>query len=72
MDNAADAEDDADLKRRGPVGPPMAAYTSRDLGGLTVEHDVDQFQEGKDMVLTLKDAGRCLASVVVMSGVALL
>ncbi|XP_067010200.2 U4/U6.U5 tri-snRNP-associated protein 1 [Anabrus simplex] len=31
------------------------AYSSRDLRGLRVEHDVERFTEGKTVVLTLKD-----------------
>uniref|UniRef100_A0A1B6D1V5 U4/U6.U5 tri-snRNP-associated protein 1 n=2 Tax=Clastoptera arizonana TaxID=38151 RepID=A0A1B6D1V5_9HEMI len=33
------------------------AYTSKDLKGIRVEHDVDKFTEGKDVILTLKDQG---------------
>ncbi|XP_046663789.1 LOW QUALITY PROTEIN: U4/U6.U5 tri-snRNP-associated protein 1-like [Homalodisca vitripennis] len=33
------------------------AYTARDLRGLRVEHDVDGFTEGKEIILTLKDKG---------------
>ena len=32
-------------------------YSSRDLGGLKVEHTTDAFTEGKSVILTLKDAG---------------
>ncbi|XP_055339366.1 U4/U6.U5 tri-snRNP-associated protein 1-like [Paramacrobiotus metropolitanus] len=32
-------------------------YSARELKGLKVEHDLDRFQEGSDIVLTLKDAG---------------
>ncbi|CAI8042695.1 U4/U6.U5 tri-snRNP-associated protein 1 [Geodia barretti] len=32
-------------------------YTSRDLKGLIVEHKEEEFVEGKDVVLTLKDSG---------------
>ncbi|XP_064296383.1 LOW QUALITY PROTEIN: U4/U6.U5 tri-snRNP-associated protein 1, partial [Phalacrocorax carbo] len=32
-------------------------YSSRDLQGLTVEHDVGAFREGETLVLTLKDKG---------------
>ena len=32
-------------------------YTSRDLGGLKVEHMTDAFTEGKSVILTLKDSG---------------
>ncbi|KAK2723098.1 hypothetical protein QYM36_003332 [Artemia franciscana] len=31
------------------------AYTARHLGGLKVEHDVEKFVEGNEVVLTLKD-----------------
>ena len=34
-----------------------AAYTAGDLRGLTVEHQADQFVEGRDVVLTIKDKG---------------
>lgn len=34
-----------------------AAYTARDLKGLRVEHDVEVFGEGREVVLTLKDKG---------------
>ncbi|XP_043482141.1 U4/U6.U5 tri-snRNP-associated protein 1 isoform X1 [Leptopilina heterotoma] len=33
------------------------AYTTKDLRGLRVEHDVETFQEGKTTILTLKDQG---------------
>nr|XP_028565462.1 U4/U6.U5 tri-snRNP-associated protein 1 [Podarcis muralis] len=33
------------------------SYSSRDLKGLTVEHTIDSFQEGKTVILTLKDKG---------------
>ncbi|XP_015599147.1 U4/U6.U5 tri-snRNP-associated protein 1 [Cephus cinctus] len=33
------------------------AYTKRDLKGLKVEHNMDNFEEGKTVVLTLKDKG---------------
>ncbi|XP_062892338.1 U4/U6.U5 tri-snRNP-associated protein 1 [Mobula hypostoma] len=33
------------------------AYTSRDLKGLTVQHDIKAFKEGEAVVLTLKDRG---------------
>ena len=32
-----------------------AAYTAGDLRGLTVEHQADQFAEGRHVVLTIKD-----------------
>ncbi|CAM4577510.1 U4/U6.U5 tri-snRNP-associated protein 1 isoform X1 [Lepidochelys kempii] len=32
-------------------------YSSRDLQGLTVEHTIDSFEEGKTVILTLKDKG---------------
>ncbi|XP_065085690.1 U4/U6.U5 tri-snRNP-associated protein 1 [Ochlerotatus camptorhynchus] len=32
------------------------AYKERDLRGLRVEHDVEEFQEGRQVILTLKDA----------------
>ena len=31
-------------------------YTEKSLRGLKVEHDADKFQEGKSVILTLKDA----------------
>ena len=34
-------------------------YKSRDLAGLTVEHSVDSFKEGRTVILTLKDQGEC-------------
>mmetsp|Transcript_8388 Transcript_8388/g.31581 ORF Transcript_8388/g.31581 Transcript_8388/m.31581 type:complete len:631 (-) Transcript_8388:49-1941(-) len=34
---------------------PAAAYGSKDLSGLEVSHDVDEFEEGKQVILTLKD-----------------
>lgn len=43
-------EDDLRMSRK-------AAYTTRDLKGLRVEHDMDRFGEGKEVVLTLKDKG---------------
>ncbi|RZF44531.1 hypothetical protein LSTR_LSTR002304 [Laodelphax striatellus] len=33
------------------------AYTNKDLRGLKVEHDIDRFTEGREVVLTLKDRG---------------
>ncbi|XP_051166098.1 U4/U6.U5 tri-snRNP-associated protein 1 [Leptopilina boulardi] len=33
------------------------AYSTRDLKGLRVEHDVENFQEGRTTILTLKDQG---------------
>lgn len=33
------------------------AYTEKDLKGLKVEHSVDNFEEGKTVILTLKDQG---------------
>ncbi|XP_078284258.1 LOW QUALITY PROTEIN: U4/U6.U5 tri-snRNP-associated protein 1-like [Rhinoraja longicauda] len=35
----------------------QTAYTSQDLKGLTVQHDINAFQEGQAVVLTLKDRG---------------
>ncbi|XP_078058913.1 U4/U6.U5 tri-snRNP-associated protein 1 [Mustelus asterias] len=35
----------------------QSAYTSRDLKGLTVQHDIEAFKEGEAVVLTLKDKG---------------
>ncbi|GCC21343.1 hypothetical protein chiPu_0019812 [Chiloscyllium punctatum] len=35
----------------------QSAYTSRDLKGLTVQHDIEAFTEGQSVVLTLKDKG---------------
>lgn len=36
------------------------AYSSKDLGGLKVEHRTEAFREGQDIVLTLKDKGKAL------------
>ncbi|XP_039283862.1 U4/U6.U5 tri-snRNP-associated protein 1-like isoform X2 [Nilaparvata lugens] len=33
------------------------AYTNKDLRGLKVEHDIERFTEGREVVLTLKDRG---------------
>lgn len=33
-------------------------YTSRDLRGLKVEHDINAFKEGQSVILTLKDRGK--------------
>lgn len=33
------------------------SYSSKDLRGLRVEHDVDNFTEGRNVVMTLKDKG---------------
>ncbi|KAG5285086.1 hypothetical protein AALO_G00033930 [Alosa alosa] len=35
----------------------MAAYTSRDLRGLTVQHKLESFKEGEMVILTLEDKG---------------
>ncbi|XP_067877746.1 U4/U6.U5 tri-snRNP-associated protein 1 [Heterodontus francisci] len=35
----------------------QSAYTSQDLKGLTVQHDIEAFKEGEAVVLTLKDKG---------------
>ena len=35
----------------------MQTYTAEDLKGLTVEHKTEGFVTGKELVLTLKDAG---------------
>jgi len=32
-----------------------SAYSSRDLRGLRVEHDMETFKEGRNVILTLKD-----------------
>lgn len=32
-------------------------YTTRDLRGLRVDHDIDTFAEERDVILTLKDKG---------------
>lgn len=40
-----------------PHVSPQDLYSSRDLQGLTVEHDVGAFREGETLVLTLKDKG---------------
>ncbi|KAF1415068.1 U4/U6.U5 tri-snRNP-associated protein 1, partial [Spheniscus humboldti] len=40
-----------------PPVSPQDLYSSRDLQGLTVEHDLGAFQEGETLVLTLKDKG---------------
>ncbi|XP_061518064.1 U4/U6.U5 tri-snRNP-associated protein 1 isoform X2 [Anopheles gambiae] len=42
--------------RRGDAGPSKGAYRDRDLEGLRVEHDVEAFTEGRQVILTLKDA----------------
>ena len=42
--------------RRGGAGPSKGAYRDRDLEGLRVEHDVEAFTEGRQVILTLKDA----------------
>ncbi len=34
----------------------IAEYTAKDLAGVKVAHELDNFQEGEDQVLTLKDA----------------
>jgi len=34
-----------------------AAYTARDLKGLTVQHKIDSFKEGQTVILTLQDKG---------------
>ena len=33
------------------------AYTAQDLRGLAVQHKEDTFQEGRTVILTLKDSG---------------
>ena len=33
-------------------------YSSRDLRGLKVEHDINTFKEGQSVILTLKDRGK--------------
>lgn len=35
--------------------PKSKNYKDKDLAGLTVDHDMDDFQEGKSVILTLKD-----------------
>uniref|UniRef100_A0A8C9WNL8 Spliceosome associated factor 1, recruiter of U4/U6.U5 tri-snRNP n=1 Tax=Scleropages formosus TaxID=113540 RepID=A0A8C9WNL8_SCLFO len=35
----------------------QAAYTAKDLKGLTVQHQIDSFQEGETVILTLEDKG---------------
>ncbi|OQV18534.1 putative U4/U6.U5 tri-snRNP-associated protein 1 [Hypsibius exemplaris] len=46
-----DAEEEKEEVRRQP------SYTMNDLKGLRVEHDMEKFQEGRDVILTLKDSG---------------
>ncbi|GAV09409.1 hypothetical protein RvY_18956 [Ramazzottius varieornatus] len=46
MDAQNDQEDVSRRQRR---------YTAQDLAGLKVEHDMERFQEGRDVILTLKD-----------------
>ena len=38
-------------------GSGTKAYKSGDLKGLKIEHNVDSFKEGRDVILTLKDKG---------------
>lgn len=33
----------------------QSRYSAQDLAGLKVEHDMERFQEGRDVILTLKD-----------------
>lgn len=41
-----------------PNTPPSPqAYTAQDLQGLAVQHKEDTFQEGRTVILTLKDSG---------------
>lgn len=35
------------------------AYSSKDLKGLAVEHQIESFKEGETVILTLKDKGGC-------------
>lgn len=35
----------------------MRQYTEKNLRGLRVDHDLENFDEGKSVVLTLKDQG---------------
>ncbi|XP_050076843.1 U4/U6.U5 tri-snRNP-associated protein 1 [Anopheles maculipalpis] len=44
----------AESSRRGAFG--KGSYRDRDLEGLRVEHDVEAFTEGRQVILTLKDA----------------
>ena len=44
--------------------PPVQKYSSTDLKGLTVQHTTEAFQEGGQIVLTLKDAGELLCEVM--------
>ncbi|EGD75246.1 squamous-cell carcinoma T-cell-recognized antigen [Salpingoeca rosetta] len=46
-------------KRKGSKNPTIKQeeYTSTDLRGMTVRHDLDQFQEGAQTILTLEDRG---------------
>ncbi|XP_058057747.1 U4/U6.U5 tri-snRNP-associated protein 1 [Anopheles bellator] len=46
--------EDREPKRR--VTERRGAYRDRDLEGLRVEHDVEAFTEGRQVILTLKDA----------------
>merc|ERR1719295_894473 len=50
--------DDLIKKESGASGGPLgqSSYTEKSLKGLKVEHDADKFEEGKSVILTLKDA----------------
>uniref|UniRef100_A0A182Y9Q9 Uncharacterized protein n=1 Tax=Anopheles stephensi TaxID=30069 RepID=A0A182Y9Q9_ANOST len=52
LDSSARAS--AGSSRRGAFG--KGSYRDRDLEGLRVEHDVEAFTEGRQVILTLKDA----------------
>jgi len=53
-EDASDESEDEDAKTRAKRA--KAAYTSKDLRGLKVRHDAEEIAEGREMVLTLKDA----------------
>lgn len=45
-----------DLLERGQEEARQRAYTEKNLKGLKVDHDINEFSEGKTIILTLKDA----------------
>lgn len=54
-----DAQDDREDVSRG-----QSRYSAQDLAGLKVEHDMERFQEGRDVILTLKDQCKKVALAV--------
>ena len=44
------------------------AYSSRDLQGLKVEHNLEDFREEKNIILTIKDAGEELGGSCLSPG----